>query len=228
MPYAILNEKLCDNYEYCPAKRACEEMAAAAISLNRYGNIIVERNKCIGCSTCIKYCGIFRVVDNLMAELDTRKNEFENNPLTNLDYRLVERFGCGAFDKESHQLLAVTEIDGYINTCGHNSECNILEFVDETNELCPFQGVEVNRVLEQFERPFVYKKYLVQQSEISAIYSKYGLTNLPAILIFHHGHLVGTPIYGRYQVESAKQGDVWVGKMQREFEKRLGGIATNE
>lgn len=57
MKKAVLNESRCDKSPFCGAKHACP---AGAIKFVRQGifsgKIEIDKEKCIGCSKCVKYC----------------------------------------------------------------------------------------------------------------------------------------------------------------------------
>jgi len=56
MKKAQLNNS-CDKSPFCPAKRVCP---AGAIRFEKkglfFGKIIIDQEKCIGCSKCVSYC----------------------------------------------------------------------------------------------------------------------------------------------------------------------------
>ncbi|MGE5631688.1 MAG: DUF362 domain-containing protein [Caulobacteraceae bacterium] len=57
MKKAKLNENKCDKSPFCGAKRVCPNNAISFVKEGLFGGkIVIDQEKCIGCSKCVNYC----------------------------------------------------------------------------------------------------------------------------------------------------------------------------
>ena len=214
--YAILHSQICDNYEYCPAKIACDNGGHAAIYfLNN--KISIRKEDCIGCGVCITHCGLFRIVENLLQEC-IEKKRFRVDPRNTLDLT-VERFGCDVLNF-GNKLNDYNDILNFVNSPTEGT-INILEFVDSVNQICPFQGIEVASMYTLFPTLGQYRKYIVEPQHAEFIRNKYSLSSFPAILLIQKGEVLGGPIMGTYCVNEENERVTTFLNLQTEFAKRL-------
>lgn len=222
-PYAILNEKLCDNYKGCRAMQNCaNDRGAIFLSGSEHSSsrkMSIDRKKCKGCGQCINYCGLFRIVEDLYQE-DRAREEFAQDPRTNEFCQETERFGCDVFDKQKYFLRTIDAVDTYI-AASPSDQFDILEFVDENNLFCPFQGISVGSILLAYpERLLEYRKYIVKPNYADKIFHKYTLDDLPAILLLCGGCIVGR-IYGQYRVNKPNEEQIQLDALKKAFDEAM-------
>lgn len=230
-PYAVLHKKICDNYSECPSKLACEEASRkegrqSAIYIDENNKIAINKANCIGCGTCVEYCALFRIVASRYKELEVQE-EFDNDPRTAMDFT-VERFGCDVVSSESYLLKDISEVEKYIAESGQ--DVNILEFVDESHIMCPFQAIDVNFVKEQFKCLNNYKKFVISGRDYAVfneIERLFSIKQFPAILLLYDGQILGTPITDEYRVRKEEDRMELQIRLQREFSSRLGRFMNN-
>lgn len=224
--YAILHKQICDNYSQCPAKNACENKSSIAgtspaIYITSDNKIDIKKEYCIACESCIKYCGLFRIVSSPYDERRFLK-EFQDDPRNNLDYT-VERFGCDIIDKVTYGLDNLVEVMNFItNTVA--SKINILEFVDESHFMCPFQGIDVNFILSQFSCLEKYKKFVIKADDIKTfkfIKEKFNIATFPAILLIKDGKVLSNAITTEYRINFEVQRIKMQSALHRDFAERM-------
>lgn len=228
-PYAILHERLCDNFSECPAKIACknksqDEKRQPAIYMNENNKISVNRTYCIGCGTCVEHCALFRIVSSPYMEREIRE-EFERDPRTGMDFT-VERFGCDAINSEEYLLKTMSDVDRYIaESCG--TKINILEFVDASHVMCPFQAVDVEFITRQMEQLGEYRKFVADDRTpgiFTEINHRFLIREFPAILLLSGGEVVDNPITKEFRVRREEDRIDLQLELQQEFLCRLERI----
>lgn len=229
--YAILHKQICDNFSQCPSMLACEESGRkyghhTAIYINKEGKIDINKDNCIGCAFCMEKCGLFRIVPGLYKELEFMK-EFSNDPRNKMNFT-VERFGCDIINKQEYSIKDFRLIEEYISGT-QTDKVNILEFVDESLVMCPFQAIEVDYIRNQFMCIGEYKKYVINALDIEVfrrIKELFGINQFPAILLIYNGKVLGNPIDIEFRVTSEEQRNQVQVLLQTMISKRLleGGI----
>lgn len=196
MRYAILHERLCDNYELCPSLLACKEQAGsnveAAIYLDVEGHIKVDKERCIGCECCLNRCGLFRIVGGIYEETVVLE-EFAKDPRAALFDRTVERFGCDIIDKTAYLLKDIGEIDKYLRDT-NSDRANLLEFVDVKHAICPYQAIEVEPVIKSVPNLQWYKKLVIDPDDaetIRAVRDIYSVEEFPAVAVLYRQSMIG-------------------------------------
>ena len=223
--YAILHEKLCDNYRDCPAKFVCEsvnkekKLQPAILYMEDEMKIVIDKAKCSGCASCAGECGLLRIV-NPYQEI-TRRKEFDRDPRNKMNFRL-ERFGCELIN-ETYALKNLSEVKEYIENSDYN-KINILEFVVKSQVTCPFQAIDVNFITGKFLQLGSYKKYVinpVNNDELESIHISYSLDHFPAILLISGGKVLGAPITTDYRIKREDERRRLEHSLELEFSKRL-------
>lgn len=223
--FAILHKQICDNFSRCPAMIKCQEYnrkigREPAVYLND-GKIDINRDNCTGCALCLDKCGLFRIVHGAYDELKY-KEEFDNDPRNNMNFS-VERFGCDIIDKRTYLLSNLSEVSKYIQHSDSN-KVNILEFVDESLVMCPFQAVEVDYIRKQFEEIGGYKKFVIASSDLTTlneIERQYKINQFPAILLLYRGAILGEPIFMEFRVVKEEQRMNVQHELEATFAERL-------
>lgn len=236
--YAILHSALCDNYKRCPSMLRCEELAKrqgreTAIYLDDRGKIRIKKENCIGCSECLKRCGLFRIVSGVWEEHEWQE-EFAKDPRSHLE-TYVERFGCDIIDKV-YLLNTIDDVYKYINDT--QGRIKILEFVVEQNAYCPMQGIEVNAIISQISSIAEYKKYVVPSDDgqnIDAVrnfFEKHKQTHdlytfpFPSVVVIKDGIVAAPVLIQRILDETTRKEKESLLILQ--FQQRIEGFSANE
>lgn len=227
--YAILHKQICDNFPKCPSMLACEESAkkynrSPAIYRDEDGRIDIHRDNCIGCAQCIDRCGLFRIAKNLYQEMEFQE-EFDNDPRNEMDF-FVERFGCDIINRQEYLLNDLNEVEEYINSTILD-KVNILEFVNESHVMCPFQAIEVDSLKKQFLCIGEYKKFIIKSSDIDTfqlIKKHFSVVDFPAILLLHKKAILGSPIITEFRVMREEQRIEVQIALQKVFSERLAEV----
>jgi len=233
--YAILNEKVCDNYRNCSAMLSCANSGGAIYYTSnghsQNGKILIDKSKCVACRQCLDHCGLFLIARNRVNEMMLRQEIFDQDSRTNEDFQSTERFGCEVFDKEKYSLSTTDDIDAFI-LASPSDQYDILEFVDDNNVLCPFQGVSVFELKAAFpEHLREYRKFVVEPDRADAIYARYHMKDLPVILLLRKGR-VDNVILGRFRVNSVNnraEEQATVDKIKKAFANAIkhGGMTID-
>lgn len=225
--YAILHKQICDNYSGCPAKIACEEVcrkrnSRPAIYMDENNKLAIDRSLCTGCKICLGKCGLFRIVTRYQER--EKQEEFDEDPRNKMDFT-VERFGCDVINSENYLLKNLSEVYEYING-SQDEKINILEFVDESNVMCPFQAIEVDYAKKIFPDLGEYKKFIIKPFEekiFSELINTFEIDKFPAIILITKGHILGTPITNEYRLSNESDRTKMQIRLQKDFEERLEG-----
>lgn len=225
--YAILHKQICDNYLECPAKIACEEESRKrnslpAIYMDENNKLAINKNLCTGCERCLEKCGLFRIVTPYQ-EREVQR-EFDEDPRNEMDFT-VERFGCDIINREEYLLRDLQEVNDYINRT-QGEKINILEFVDESQAMCPFQAIDVNYVMKIFSALGEYKKFMIKPTEekiFAKIMDMFIIDKFPAIIFIYDRRILGTPITNEYRLKSERDRIKIQIKLRKDFEERLEG-----
>lgn len=225
--YAILHKQICDNYSECPAKIACEEESRKrnslpAIYMDENNKLAIDKNLCTGCERCLEKCGLFRIV-TLYQEREVQR-EFDEDPRNKMDY-MAERFGCDIINREEYLLRDLQEVNEYINR-SQGEEVNILEFVDESQVMCPYQAIDVEYARETFPDLGEYKKYIIKLADekiFTELMNTFGINKFPAIILITNGHVLGTPITNEYRLKNESDRIKMQVRLQKDFWERLAG-----
>lgn len=225
--YAILHKQICDNYSECPAKIACEEIckkrnSPPAIYMDENHKLAIDTSLCTGCASCQDQCGLFHMVTRYQ-ERD-KQREFDEDPRNEMDFT-VERFGCDVINSENYLLKNLSEVYEYING-SQDEKINILEFVSESQVMCPFQGIEVSYAKKIFPHLGEYKKFIIKSAEeniFSELINAFGIDKFPAIILITKGHILGTPITNEYRLRNEADRKEMQNNLQKDFEERLEG-----
>lgn len=225
--YAILHKQICDNYSQCPAKIACEEVSRKkncrpAIYMDENNKLAIDRSLCSGCENCLEKCGLFRIVTPYQER--EIQEEFDKDPRNEMDFT-VERFGSDVINSEVYLLKDLSEVNEYINE-SQGEKINILEFVDESQAMCPFQAIDVNNVMEEFSDLGAYRKFMIKPTDekvFTELMDTFEINKFPAIILIFKGHILGTPITNEYRLRKESDRTEMQSRLQKDFGERLKG-----
>lgn len=225
--YAILHKRICDNFSECPAKIACEEISRKrnsqpAIYMDENNKLAIDKSLCTGCECCLEKCGLFRIVTPY-EERDVQK-EFDEDPRIRMDFT-VERFGCDVINSEEYQLKDLLEVNEYING-SQGEKINILEFIDESQVMCPFQAIDVDYIMRTNLNLGEYRKFVIKPTDeavFTELIETFEINKFPAIILIFKGHILGTPITNEYRIRNENDRTEMKKRLQKDFRDRLEG-----
>ncbi|MEI6144337.1 MAG: 4Fe-4S binding protein [Candidatus Berkelbacteria bacterium] len=186
----LINFKICDNAEECGGVAAC---STGALSWNDKNKTIkIDNSKCTSCGACEKACEVHAIAvaddDKEYAKL---QKEIYDDPrkLTDL---IIDRYGAQpifdacligpeSFDEQvaGAQKLVVAEL-----------------FSDDSIE-CMLKSIPIKQLFDGTD--IKYRKVRLENDELQ---QKYGIKQLPALIFFCNGKLLGK-IEGYYTTDGA-------------------------
>ena len=196
----LINFKICDNAKECNGAAVCPTGALSWDDKKK--TIKIDNKKCTSCGKCESACmiGSIMVAKN-EKEYKGFKKEIDND-LRKASDLFVDRYGAspigpvflipkGKFDLEVLQ----------------SSKMVAVELYDNDSIKCLLVSIPVSELLKDL--PVKYRKFEVKDKEIL---KKYKISQLPAMLFFQDGKLVGK-IEGFYGKEQKKELEGKIGKI---------------
>jgi len=191
MPIAI-NFKICDNSPDCLGVEACPTKALYFDKEKK--SLIIDNSKCINCEKCITACEVnairFAKDDKALTKI---QEEIDNDPRKVSDL-YVDRYGAEPQAKEffcSNEKFGIQILQ--------STKPTIVECFDEESIHCLIQSIPIKDLLG--ESNVVYRKFAVEEPEFK---EKYLIKELPCLLFFNEGKLVGK-IEGFYPAEAKEK-----------------------
>ena len=176
----LINFKICDNDKACSGMAACPN---GVFSWDDEKGLIINNDKCVSCGLCEKACMVNAIrVARTQEEYKKIKQEFDADPRTINDL-LVERFGGKPIDDA--MLGTVEEIKSKLDEAKRPL---ILEFYNDDSIMCLLKSIPMKKIADAFDRDTRYRKVEVNSEEILNLYD---IKELPALLFYKNGKLVG-------------------------------------
>lgn len=183
----LVNFKICDNAKECSGIEVCP---TGALTWNEDKETIeINNDKCISCGKCEKSCpiGAFSVAKN-DEEYQKIQKEIEEDPRTTKDL-FVDRYGATSISE--FFLINTNEIEEKIK-----KEClTLIEIYNPDFAECLLKSIPIKELTENLPKETLYYKV-----ENDKPIEEYHLKELPALLIFKKGTLLGT-IEGYFTTE---------------------------
>ena len=176
----LVNFKICDNDKACSGMSACPQ---GVFSWDDEKGLVIDNSKCISCGLCEKACMVsaIRVARN-QEEYEKIQKEIDDDPRTINDL-LVERFGGKPIDD-----AMVGSIEEIENKLSQAKRPLILEFFNDDSIMCLLKSIPMKKIADAFDGATRYRKVEVLYDEIL---KKFDVKELPALLFFKNGKLVG-------------------------------------
>ena len=177
----LVNFKICDNDKACSGMAACPMGVFSWDKANK--TLKIDNSKCISCGLCEKACMVNAIrVAKTEEEYKKIEKEFADDPRTINDL-LVERFGGMPIDDA--MVGSDKEIESKLSEA---TRPLILEFFNEDSIMCLLKSIPIKKIADAFDANTRYRKVEVTNNKIL---KKYEIKELPALLFFKNGNLVG-------------------------------------
>ena len=188
----LINLKICDNAKECGGVAVCP---TGAITFDEEKEtLVIDNNKCISCGQCENECpiGAIRVAKD-ENEYKKIKEEIDNDPRKTKDL-FVDRYGAAPLSE--FFMLEAEEIEQKIDT----DKIVLIELYNDDSIQCLLKSIPIKELVKDLPDTAVFYK-VESKKEIE---EKYEIKELPALLIFNKGSLLGK-IEGYYTDDNKKE-----------------------
>lgn len=188
----LINFKICDNAKECSGAAVCKTGALSWDDKNK--TIVIDNAKCSSCGLCEKACMVNAIkVARSEEEYKKVKREIDDDPRKQSDL-FVDRYGATpiatSFITDEKDFGA--EIEKY-------SRLVLAELFNDESIMCLLSSIPVGDIFEG--KTMRYRKVKVENKELL---KKYSTGELPALLLFDNGKLLGK-VEGYYEIDKKKE-----------------------
>ena len=175
----LINFKICDNAKECGGIAVCPTGAISYVENKE--SLVIDNEKCISCGLCEKECpiGAINVAKN-EEEYNKIKEMIENDPRTTKDL-FVDRYGAAPLSE--FFMIEPKDIDKKII----NDKTVMIELYNDDSIQCLLKSIPIKELVKDFSESTLFYKSECNDS----VKQKYKLEELPALLVFEKGKLLG-------------------------------------
>lgn len=189
---AIINFKICDN------ARECSGIAICPMKAMHYDEeqqtIVIDKDKCTSCGLCRPECPIGAIqVGKTPEEYLQCQKDIDEDPRTIKDL-FVDRYGASPISE--FFMINSDQLEEKIQS----ENVTLIEVYNAIEAQCLLKSIPIRELTDDIKGEVQY--YKLEPSE--DIKNKYGITQLPSLLIFKEGILLGK-IEGYYNMEMIKE-----------------------
>ena len=187
----LVNFKICDNAKECGGIAVCP---TGALSWNEEKETIdIDNEKCISCGRCEKECpiGAIMVAKN-DEEYKKIQQEIDEDPRTTKDL-FVDRYGAVAISD-----FFKIELD-YIKEKSEKHCITLIEIYNPDTAECLLKSIPVKELTKNLPKDTLFYK-----AESDKIIDEYEMLDLPSLLVFKNGKLLGH-IDGYYTTDEKEE-----------------------
>ncbi len=187
----LINFKICDNAKECGGIAVCP---TGALSWNEEKDTIeIDNERCISCGMCEKECPIGAIkVAPTEEEYKKLKQEIDEDKRTTKDL-FVDRYGAALISEFFS--ISLEEIESKTDRLG----ITLIEIYNPDLAECLLKSIPIKQITKNLPEDTLYYKV-----EAEKLDSKYEIQELPALLIFKDGKLIGK-IEGYYSVNQKEE-----------------------
>ncbi len=185
---AIINFKICDNARECSGIAICPTHAMHYDEEKQ--TIVIDKDKCTSCGLCRPECPIGAIlVGKTDEEYQQCQKEIEDDPRAIKDL-FVDRYGASAIS--DFFMIEPNQLEEKIKGQG----ITLIEIYNPVEAQCLLKSIPIKDLTEEIPGEVQYYKLNISDE----IIEKYDIRNIPSLLIFKAGELLGK-IEGYYNME---------------------------
>jgi len=188
----LINFKICDNAKECGGVGVCP---TGALSYdNEKETIVIDNNKCTSCGLCERECpiGAIMVAKN-DEEYKKLKEEIDNDKRTTKDL-FVDRYGASPLSE--FFMIDADDLNSKVN----NKSLTLIECYNDDSIQCLLKSIQIKEITKDLQNDTLF--YKVEAN--NEIINKYSLKELPSLLLFKEGKLLGK-IEGYYEEKDKEE-----------------------
>lgn len=175
----LINFKICDNAKECGGVAICP---TGAITFDEgKETLVIDNSKCISCGQCENECpiGAIRVAKD-ENEYKKIKEEIDNDPRKTKDL-FVDRYGAAPLSE--FFMIEAEEIEQKLDA----DKIVLIELYNDDSIQCLLKSIPIKELVKDLPDTTIF--YKAESKKV--IEEKYEIKELPALLIFNKGNLLG-------------------------------------
>lgn len=175
----LINFKICDNAKECGGVAICP---TGAITFDEEKEtLVIDNSKCISCGQCENECpiGAIRVAKD-ENEYKKIKEEIDNDPRKTKDL-FVDRYGAAPLSE--FFMIEAEEIEQKLDA----DKIVLIELYNDDSIQCLLKSIPLKELVKDLPDTTIF--YKAESKKV--IEEKYEIKELPALLIFNKGNLLG-------------------------------------
>lgn len=188
----LINFKICDNSKECGGVAACP---TGALSWDdKQKTIAIDNTKCMSCDICVSECPVDAIkVAHSDDEYERISQDIEADPRKSSDL-FVDRYGADAV----HPAFLIKDKEFKIGDL-ESQKLTMVEFFEDVSIKCLLKSIPIKELVGDADIKF--NKLRVEDK---TMLDKYGIKELPALLFFKEGELIGK-IEGYYDIDKKQE-----------------------
>ena len=188
---ALINFKICDNAKECGGIAICP---TGAMHYDEEKQTIVIDDSCINCGVCEKECPVGAI---MVAKDENQYQQYiediNNDPRTIKDL-FVDRYGAASLSE--FFLIGEENIDETVK----KGKLTFIEVFNNDEAACLLKSIPIKEITDNINEEVSY--YKVETND--EILKKYNIDEVPALLIFKNGALLGK-IEGYFEISDKNE-----------------------